>query len=407
MSLDNARPRGDAWRKHAQTTSGHGVPSGISGPNGVPIAGEHDPLRIAMIAPPYFEIPPLAYGGIETVIADLADALVDNGHTVTIVGAGENHTKANWIRAWDRIIPDRLGETYPEVLNASLTRNVVRDMVGTIDLVHDHSLSGPLNGEIYARWGLPTVVTMHGPADDPDLRRYYGGLGTSVHMVAISARQRALAPELNWVGTVHNALRINQWPYHETKQDYALFLGRFSPDKGAHLALEAAHEIGLPLVLAGKCEEQLEKDYYTYEVVPRLRPNDTAFGVADAREKRILLANARCLLFPVQWEEPFGMVMIEAMACGTPVVALRGGSVPEVIVHGVTGFICETADELSVAAAMAVELDPADCRAHVATKFSADGLARGYADAYRAAIARMPHSYYSARHRNTRLSALP
>jgi glycosyltransferase involved in cell wall biosynthesis len=385
MPLDNARLRRDARRQHARNP--------------------HDPLRIALIAPPYFEIPPAAYGGIETVVADLTDALVDNGHSVTLVGAGENHTKADFIRAWPRVIPERLGETYPEVMNAIITRNVVRDLVGRIDVVHDHSLSGPLNAEIYARWGLPTVVTMHGPADDPDLRTYYGGMGSSVHMVAISGRQRALAPEFNWVGTVHNALRVNRWPYHETKQNYALFLGRFSPDKGAHLALEAAHAVGLPLVLAGKCQEELEKDYLENEVKPRLGPHDTLFGVADAREKRILLANARCLLFPVQWEEPFGMVMIEAMACGTPVVALRGGSVPEVIVDGVTGFICEAPSELPAALNTVGELSAADCRNHVARNFSADALARGYADAYRAAIASMPRTAFASRHLNTRMSA--
>jgi glycosyltransferase involved in cell wall biosynthesis len=385
MPLDNARLRRDAGREHARNP--------------------HDPLRIALIAPPYFEIPPAAYGGIETVVADLTDALVENGHSVTLIGAGQNHTKARFIRAWDRIIPERLGETYPEMMNAIVTRNVIRDLVGHIDVVHDHSLSGPLNAEIYARWGLPTVVTMHGPADDPDLRTYYGGMSSSVHMVAISGRQRALAPEFNWVGTVHNALRVNRWPYHERKQNYALFLGRFSPDKGAHLALDAAHEVGLPLVLAGKCQEELEKDYLANEVIPRLGPLDTLFGVADAREKRILLANAQCLLFPVQWEEPFGMVMIEAMACGTPVVALRAGSVPEVIVDGVTGFICESPSELPAALNTVGELDPAACRNHVARNFSAEALARGYAAAYRAAIASMPRTALASRHLNTRMSA--
>ncbi len=322
---------------------------------------------------------------------------------MSLIGAGENHTKARLIRAWDRIIPERLGQIYPEMMNAAITRNVIRDLVGQIDVVHDHSLSGPLNAEIYARWGLPTVVTMHGPSDEPDLRTYYGGLGTSVHMVAISGRQRALAPELNWVATVHNALRVNRWPYHERKQDYALFLGRFSPDKGAHLALDAAHSIGLPLVLAGKCQEQLEQDYLADEVRPRLTQQDTLFGVADTREKRILLANARCLVFPVQWEEPFGMVMIEAMACGTPVVALRAGSVPEVIIDGVTGFICDSPAELPDALVAAAYMDPAACRNHVAVNFSADRMAYGYTSAYRSAIAATPRSAYANRHLNARV----
>jgi hypothetical protein len=196
-----------------------------------------------------------------------------------------------------------------------------------------------------------------------------------------------LAAELNWIGTVHNALRLETWPFHPDKEDFALFLGRFHPDKAPHLALEAAHAAGLPLVLAGKCAEPLEKQYFDKEVKPRLTGADVVFGVADATAKRDLLSRARCLLFPVQWEEPFGMVMIEAMACGTPVVALRCGAVPEVVKHGVTGLICDTPEELPAALAEVTRLDPAACRAHVAQGFSAQELARGYVRAYRAALA--------------------
>jgi glycosyltransferase involved in cell wall biosynthesis len=360
---------------------------------------QHESIRVALVTPPYFEVPPAAYGGIEAVVADLADALVDNGHSVVLIGAGENKTKARFVRVWDRIMPERLGEPYPELMNASLTRNAIRDLVGHID----HSHSGPLNAETYARWGLPTVVTMHGPSDDPDFRSYYGSFGDSIHMVAISDRQRQLAPELNWIGTVHNALNVEQWPFHQNKNGYGLFLGRFSPDKGAHLALDAAHAVGMPLVLAGKIQEDLEKRYVEEQIKPRLGPDDVMFGVADSREKRILLSNARCLLFPVQWEEPFGMVMIEAMACGTPVVALRGGSVPEIVVDGVTGIICDTPAQLPAAIERVARFEPSACRAHVASRFSATALARGYAEAYRAAIATMRRT--TLRRANTKLRA--
>jgi glycosyltransferase involved in cell wall biosynthesis len=344
-------------------------------------------LNVALVAPPYYQVPPAAYGGIESVMADLAEALIDDGHSVTVIGAaGEGPTRARFIRAWDRLVPERLGEPYPEIMNALRTRQVIARIADRIDVVHDHSTSGPLNADIYAQWGLPTVVTMHGPADDPDRRSYYSSLGTTVHMVAISDRQRVLAPEFNWAGTVHNAVKVEQWPFRDHKHDYALFLGRFSPDKGAHTALDAAHAAGVPLVLAAKCSEPSEREYYEREVVPRLTPRDTVFGLADAREKRILLANARCLLFPVQWEEPFGMVMIEAMACGTPVVALRAGAVPEVVVDGVTGIICDWPDQLADAILTVEHIDPATCRAHVASRFSVAGLARGYTKVYRKAI---------------------
>src|SRR5207245_4214353 len=153
-----------------------------------------------------------------------------------------------------------------------------------------------------------------------------------------------------------------------------------------HPAREAAHAAGLPLVLAGKCAEPLEMRYFDREVKPRLTDADVVFGVADATAKRDLLSRARCLLFPVQWEEPFGMVMIEAMACGTPVVALRAGAVPEVLEHGVTGLICDTPGELPAALGRVTAIDPAACRAHVAVRFSAQEMAYGYELAYRAVL---------------------
>jgi glycosyltransferase involved in cell wall biosynthesis len=181
---------------------------------------------------------------------------------------------------------------------------------------------------------------------------------------------------------VHNSLRVEDWPFQQEKQDYALFLGRYAPYKGAHLAVEAAHQAGIPLVLAGKCDEPAEKAYFEEQVAPLLRETDTVFGEADAVSKRRLLANARCVLFPVQWEEPFGMVMIEAMACGTPVVALRGGAVPEVIADGVTGIICDRPDQLAPAIDAAQELDPAACRRHVASHFTVSQFGAGYEDIY-------------------------
>jgi glycosyltransferase involved in cell wall biosynthesis len=192
-----------------------------------------------------------------------------------------------------------------------------------------------------------------------------------------------LAPDLNWVGRVHNALRPEEWPFVEDKQNFALFLGRYSPEKGPDLALRAAHEAGIPLVLAGKCNEPLEKAYFEEKVRPLLTDNDEVFGEADAVAKRKLLASARCMLFPIQWEEPFGIVMIESMVCGTPVVALRRGSVPEVIVDGVTGVICDHPDQLPGAIAWADGINPHECRAHVEQNFAATGLGLGYEQAYR------------------------
>ncbi|MEU0511496.1 glycosyltransferase family 4 protein [Amycolatopsis sp. NPDC006125] len=342
------------------------------------------PLRVAMVVPPYFDVPPKAYGGVEAVVADLADALVDRGHHVTLIGAGRPGTKARFVPVWDRTVPELLGEPYPEVMHAIAARRAVQRLAATegVDVVHDHSLAGPLNAPAY---GVPTVVTVHGPVGE-DMARYYTELGDDVHLVAISDRQRELAPGLNWIGTVHNALRLADWPFESEKDDYTLFLGRFHPDKAPHLALEVAHRAGLRLVLAGKCAEPIEKEYFEREVRPRLTDNDHVFGVADATAKRELLAKARCLIFPIQWEEPFGMVMIEAMACGTPVVALRSGAVPEVVVDGVTGLVRDDPADLVQALHDVRHLDPAKCRAHVAEHFDVGGLGAGYEAAYRRAV---------------------
>ena len=341
------------------------------------------PLRIVLVAPPYFDVPPTGYGGVEAVVADLADALVARGHQVTLLGAGRAGTAARFVPLWDRTLPDRLGQPYPEVMNALKVRRSVACIAAAdgIDIVHDHTFAGPLNAPAYRGLGITTVVTVHGPIDD-DLYPYYRELGDEVGLIAISDRQRELAPDLNWIGQVHNALRVQDWPFRADKQDYALFLGRFAPYKGAHLAVRAAHEAGIPLVLAGKCDEPAEKAYFEQEVRPLLTDSDDFFGPADAVSKRKLLAGARCLLFPVLWEEPFGMVMIEAMACGTPVVALRGGAVPEVVIDGVTGLIRDRPAELPAAIERAASLDPAACRRHVAANFGVAQFGSGYEQIY-------------------------
>ena len=362
------------------------TPAEVTRIQGDPLAADMcrvGPLRIVLVAPPYFDVPPTGYGGVEAVVADLADALVARGHQVTLLGAGRAGTAARFVPLWDRTLPDRLGQPYPEVMNALKVRRAVACIAAAdgIDIVHDHTFAGPLNAPAYRGLGITTVVTVHGPLDD-DLYPYYRELGDEVGLIAISDRQRELAPDLNWVGRVHNALRVQDWPFRADKQDYALFLGRFAPYKGAHLAVRAAHEAGIPLVLAGKCDEPAEKAYFEQEVRPLLTDSDHFFGPADAVSKRKLLAGARCLLFPVLWEEPFGMVMIEAMACGTPVVALRGGAVPEVVIDGVTGLIRDRPAELPAAIERAASLDPAACRRHVAANFGVAQFGSGYEQIY-------------------------
>jgi glycosyltransferase involved in cell wall biosynthesis len=345
------------------------------------VAATPQRLHIAMIAPPYFDVPPAAYGGVEAVVADLVDALVGRGHQVTLIGAGQHATRAQrFLTSYDVGPADRLGEPLPEVVHAAKVARILDGL--DVDVVHDHTLAGPLlaRGRV-----TPTVVTVHGPpSDDPG--EYYRALGKTVRFVAISDAQRNVAPALPWTATVHNSIRADTFPFQAEKEDFAFFLGRFSPDKAPHLAIEAARAAGLPIVLAGKCTEPLERAYFAREIEPRLGPDATIFGVADAAAKRDLLARAACLLFPICWEEPFGLVVIEAMACGTPVVALRRGAVPELVVAGQTGIIVDRPDELPAAIGAARRLDPAVCRKHVEANFSTDVMAAGYEATYLQAL---------------------
>ncbi|MHB8451453.1 MAG: glycosyltransferase family 4 protein [Mycobacteriales bacterium] len=335
-----------------------------------------------MIAPPYFAVPPAAYGGVEAVVADLVDALVDRGHEVTLIGAGPHGTRAQrFVATYAAPLSDRLGEPFPEVAHAALAARILDDLV--VDLVHDHTFAGPL---LARGRSTPTLVTAHGPMDG-EPGGYYRSLGATIGLVAISDAQRRTAPDLPWQATVHNALRAETFPFRADKEDFALFLGRFHPDKGPHLAIDAARAAGLRIVLAGKCSEPLERAYFAREIQPRLGPDTEVFGVADATAKRDLLSRASCLLFPACWDEPFGLVLIEAMACGTPVVALRRGAVPEIVVDGQTGVIVELPGELPDAIDRARRLDPVACRRHAETAFSVEPMVAGYEGAYRRMLA--------------------
>ncbi|HEX9527369.1 MAG TPA: glycosyltransferase family 4 protein [Streptosporangiaceae bacterium] len=345
-------------------------------------------IHIAMVAPPYFNVPPAAYGGIEIVVADLVDALVARGHKVTLIGAGNHGTRAQrFHRTCDLGAGDQLGERMPEIIHAARAANILEAL--DVDVIHDHTMAGPL----MARGRLtPTVVTAHGPVNG-DYREFYRALGDTVQLVAISKAQRSSAPDLAWSATVHNAIRSDTFPFRSEKDDYAVFLGRFHPEKAPHLAIDAARAAGLPIVLAGKCAEPVERAYFSREIEPRIGSDVTIYGIADAAAKRRLLSRAACMVFPICWEEPFGMVVIEAMVCGTPVVALRRGSVPELIVHGQTGIIVDDPDDLPAGILQARELEPAVCRKHVESGFTVEVMAEGYEDVYRRALSMAPEPW--------------
>ncbi|MDQ3822127.1 MAG: glycosyltransferase family 4 protein [Actinomycetota bacterium] len=340
-------------------------------------------LRIAVVAPPWFEVPPAGYGGIESVCFDLVEGLVDIGHDVTLVAAGSSRTRAHFVQALREPAAGLGTPLAPvqEVRWAALANRALADAATEHDVVHDHTLAGPL---LASGRAVPTVMTAHGPTDGP-FGEYYAALGVPV--VAISDYQRGSAPNVRWVATVHNAVDVEAYPFREQKDDFVLFMARMSLEKGAHVAPEVCRRAGYPLVLAGKCREPEEQRYFEQEIARWLNDDVRFVGEIAGEEKARYLSRARCLLVPPQWDEPFGLASIEALACGTPVVALRRGALGELVDHGRTGWLCDDASELEDGVRRAGEIDPHECRADAARRFSRRAMAEAYAGVYRSLVA--------------------
>jgi glycosyltransferase involved in cell wall biosynthesis len=319
--------------------------------------------------------------------ADLADGLVVRGHRVITIGAGPQGTKAEHIATYDDPPSSRIGERWPEVVHAAQVARMLAQL--DVDIIHDHSLAGPLSA---ASRTAPTVVTAHfTTVGEPGL--YYDAIAGDVELVAISDAQRRNAPHLPWATTVHNALHIDEAPFQPVKGDHLVFLGRMNEEKGVAEAIDVARRAGRRLVIAGKCQEPIEKEYFNQVIRPRLGSDVEWIGEVYAADKWSFLGEAAGLLFPIAWEEPFGMVMIEAMATGTPVLGFNRGAVPEVIVDGVTGFICRDLDHMVDAVDHLADLDPAVCRQHVRDHFDVSVMVEGYERIYREALAKhRPHA---------------
>jgi glycosyltransferase involved in cell wall biosynthesis len=339
-------------------------------------------MRIAILAPAWFAVPPTGYGGIEWVVALLADALVDAGHEVTLFASGDSRTKAKLVYVFHDAPSAQIGRTMPELHHALACYTRADEF----DVINDHS--GMLGAVLGASVETPVVHTVHGPLDgDPgEVYEQINAVAPQVGMISISMNQRKPRPHLNWVANCHNALDFSVYPFKPTRGNYLLFLGRLSPDKGAHRAIAVAMETGLPLKIAGKKQDPKELTYFHEFVEPHLVDGIEYLGEVSHGEKVELLQNARATLFPIEWEEPFGLVMIESMACGTPVIATRWGAVPEVIEHGRSGIIVDDYRIIPVALEEADKLDPYDIRRYVEQEFSADRMVIDYIAAYRTII---------------------
>jgi glycosyltransferase involved in cell wall biosynthesis len=341
-------------------------------------------MRIAILAPAWFAVPPSGYGGIEWIVSLLADGLTSAGHDVTLFASGDSRTKAKLASVFPEAPSSLIGRTQPELLH-TLSCFARAD---EFDVINDHT--GMLGAVLGGTVDTPVVHTVHGPlTGEPGLvYDLIGRVASRVGLISISMNQRKPKPDLNWIANCHNALDFSVYPFKPTRGEYLLFLGRLSPDKGAHRAIAVAMETGLPLKIAGKKQDPKEVRYFRELVEPHLVDGIEYLGEVSHGEKVELLQNARATLFPIEWEEPFGLVMIESMACGTPVIATRWGAVPEVIEHGRSGIIVDDYRIIPAALEEADSLDPHDIRRYVEEEFSPERMVRDYLHAYRTMIAR-------------------
>lgn len=342
-------------------------------------------MRIAEVSPPWLAVPPSGYGGIEWVVALLADGLVEHGHDVTLFATGDSRTKADLEYVFDVAPgPKFINSIWHDTIHSL---HVYRDVSG-FDVIHEHTVwSGLLAASLI---DVPVVHTLHGPFT-PEMRQLYERIADRIWFVAISENQRSLMPELRYGGVVYNGIDTSLYPLRTEKEDFVFFLGRVTPDKGPIRAAEAARAAGVPLVMALKIASPEEEEYWRTEVEPRLPEGTTILPEIPLEKKVDLLSRARAVLFPIDWEEPFGLVMTEAMACGTPVIATPRGSVPEVIADGETGFIVPV-DGYAEAAAESMrhleDIDPAACRAWVEKRFSKAAMVAGYEAVFERALER-------------------
>lgn len=332
-------------------------------------------VRIAIIATPWAPVPPVLYGGIEQAVDGEARGLARAGHDVLLFTTGDSTCPVP--RQWvlEESEGERMGFTVPELRHVMAAYESVQDY----DIIHDHTVLGPVYADRYP--DIPVVTTIHGPFNS-ELIDVYRRLGDRVSIIAISNAQRAPAPDIPIARVIHHGVDVGEFPYGDGGGDYVLFLGRMSRDKGAHRAIEAAEKAGVPLLLAGKSREPWERAYFDQEIAPHLGDGVQYVGEVPHEEKLRLLAGARATLFPIRWNEPFGLVMIESLACGTPVLAFGEGAAVEVVDDGRTGYLCRDETEMAEAIHTVDALSRAGCRAAVEGYFSQERMIREHVELF-------------------------
>jgi len=335
-------------------------------------------MRIAQVAPLWESVPPKLYGGTERIVSYVTEELVAQGHDVTLFASGDSETAARL----EGVCPQAL-RLNSGIFNRDAPMTMLQERAlgaaSHFDIIHSHLdfLGFPLG----RRNPVPVVTTLHGRLDLPELEPVFREYD-EMPLVSISDAQRRPLPSANWQATIHHGLPRNLYSLHTQAEGYLAFLGRISPEKRPDHAIEIAKRTGLPLRIAAKVDPA-DLQYYRTEIEPLLNhPLIEFIGEISDKEKNEFLGNAMALVCPYDWPEPFGLVLIEALACGTPVLAYRRGSIPEVIDHGLTGFVCETLPEMAEAVGRVSLIDRRRCRAAFEQRFTADRMARDYVALY-------------------------
>ena len=335
-------------------------------------------MRIAQIAPLSESVPPRRYGGTERIVSSLTEELVRQGHEVTLFASGDSVTRATLVPGCERALRLDPETRDPLALHVAQLAEVFR-RAETFDVLHFHT--DYLHFLALRNLPVAHVTTLHGRLDLPELPPLYRHFA-EVPLVSISDAQRKPIPWANWQATVHHGLPLDEFRCQDQPEEYFAFVGRISPEKRLDRAIDIAVRLGRPLRIGAKID-RADQDYFDAQIKPLLaNPLVEFLGEIDDSEKQELIGNARALLFPIDWPEPFGIVMIEAMACGTPVIAFRHGSVPEVIEPGLTGFIVESIDEAVEAARRIHTVDRRACRQRFEERFTAPRMAGNYLRVY-------------------------
>lgn len=335
------------------------------------------PVRIGLIAPPWVTVPPSGYGGTEVVVDNLARALQERGHDVHVFTVGDSSVPV--LRSWRYRHPVApMGQSAPEAAHVLDAYSALRG----VDVIHDHTMLGPLLSAGRTDPGTVVVSTCHGAFTD-DARRIYAEVTGHVSLVAISAAQRATAPELRIEAVIHHGIDVERYQPGPGGGGYLLFIGRMCADKGVDRAIHVARRAGRRLVVVTKMRDADEQRYYADVIRPLLGPDIELRGELGESERLALLRHADALIDPIEWPEPFGLVMAEALACGTPVLAFPYGAAPEIVESGRTGFLCPGEDAMVEAVSRVGRIDRAACRAAAVLRFSMSRMAADHEVLYR------------------------